>query len=295
MQSGAGDEQVDDGQVDDGGGTLRPQALLLTFLGAHVQGRRALVATSSVIEVLDRVGVSAHAARSTLSRMARRGLLERHRHGRQVYVGLTARSQEILEDGDTRIWRTDAVNGDWDGTWTLLSFSLPESWQRQRHALRARLTWAGFGPLQGGLWIAPSAVDVDVLGADLEAAAHLKSFSARALPSTDVDAMVRDAWDLESLAARYAAFVQRWEDPGLRPALPDDFARQLVLQADWLQAIRRDPRLPAQHLPPDWPAERAQRLFRTLDAEFAPQARKIAEEVLDVVPAEVERTASLGQ
>jgi hypothetical protein len=43
----------------------------------------------------------------------------------------------------------------WDGRWTLLSFTLPEFWQRQRHELRTRLLWAGFGPLQGGLWIAP--------------------------------------------------------------------------------------------------------------------------------------------
>jgi phenylacetic acid degradation operon negative regulatory protein len=48
-----------------------------------------------------------------------------------------------------------AVNRHWDGRWTLLSFTLPESWQRQRHELRIRLLWAGFGPLQGGLWIAP--------------------------------------------------------------------------------------------------------------------------------------------
>lgn len=279
-------------QVDDLAGGQRPQALLLTFLGAHLLGRDVLVATSSVIDVLGRAGVSEHATRSTLSRMARRDLLCREKRGRQVYVGLTAHSREILEDGDTRIWRTAAVDTQWDGTWTLLSFSLPESWQRQRHALRARLLWAGFGPLQGGLWIAPSALDLAALGGDLEAAEHVRMFTARALPSTDVDAMVRDAWDVELLASRYTAFLERWQAGSKRPALPDDFARQLVLQADWLQVIRRDPRLPARHLPADWPAERAQRLFLDLDAEFAPGAGRIARDVLEVVPQE--RVVSAG-
>jgi phenylacetic acid degradation operon negative regulatory protein len=275
----------EDVHVDDAAGRPKPQALLLTFLGAHLLGRDVLVSTSSVIDALGRVGVSEHAARSTLSRMARRGLLDRVRRGRQVYVGLTPRSREILEGGNVRIWHTSVVDTRWDGTWTLLSFSLPESWQRQRHALRTRLLWSGFGPLQGGLWIAPSAVDVHALAADLEAAEHLKIFSARALPPTDVDGLVRDAWDLEALAARYRAFINRWGRPERRPSLPDDFSRHLMLQCDWLQVIRRDPRLPARHLPPDWPAEHAQRLFRELDGELATEARRIAREVLDVLPA----------
>ena len=262
---------------------VRPQALLLTFFGGYVLGRDLHVATSSVIDVLDRAGVSEHATRSTLSRMARRDLLRRVRRGRQVYVGLTPRSREVLHDGEARMWRTGAVNDRWDGTWTLLSFSLPDSWQRQRHELRSRLLWAGFGPLQGGLWIAPSRVDFAAVGDGLEAAAHVKVFEARALPPTDVDALVRDAWDLDAVAARYRGFLDRWSDPGRRPELPDGLAAQLVLQTDWLQVIRRDPRLPVQHLPADWPAVRAHRLFLAIYAELDPQARADATR-LDVIP-----------
>jgi len=263
----------------------RPQALLLTFFGGYLLGRGVHVATSSVIDVLARAGVSEHATRSTLSRMARRDLLHRARRGRQVYVGLTWRSRQVLHDGEVRIWRTGAVHDTWDGTWTLLSFSLPDSWQRQRHELRSRLLWAGFGPLQGGLWVAPSPVDVAAVSDGLEAASHLKVFAARALPPTDVDALVGDAWDLDAVAARYRAFLDRWADLRHRPELPDGLATQLVLQTEWLQVIRRDPRLPAQHLPSDWPAEPAQRLFRALYAELDPRARAESA-TLDVIPDE---------
>ncbi len=263
----------------------RPQPLLLAFFGGYLLGRGVHVATSAVIDVLDRVGVSEHATRSTLSRMARRDLLRRVRRGRNVYLGLTPRSREVLHDGDVRMWRTEVVHDGWDGTWTLLSFSLPDSWQRQRHELRSRLLWAGFGPLQGGLWIAPSPVDFAVIGAGLEAAAHVKVFAASALPPTDVDALVRDAWDLDAIAGRYRGFLDRWSDRRRRPEFSDALATQLVLQTEWLQVIRRDPRLPAQHLPSDWPAEPAQRLFRALYAELDPQARA-AVAALDVIPDE---------
>jgi phenylacetic acid degradation operon negative regulatory protein len=264
-------------------GTPRPQSLLLTFFGGYVLGRGVAVATGSVLDVLGSVGVSEHATRSTLSRMARRGLLCRERHGRQVYLGLTSRSREILRDGSVRIWRVGAVNSTWDGTWTLLGFSLPESWQRQRHELRSRLLWAGFGPLQGGLWIAPSGADLTVVAGDPDLAAHLRVFTARALPPTDVDALVRDAWDLDAVAARYRGFLERWEAPGRRPRLPDSLAQQLALQTDWLQVIRRDPRLPVQHLPEGWPADRAQDLFYALNGEYDDGARAVAAR-LDVVP-----------
>jgi phenylacetic acid degradation operon negative regulatory protein len=267
-----------------GAGALRPQAVLLTFFGGYLLGRGAQVATSSVLEVLGRAGVSEHAARSALSRMARRGLLRRERRGRQVYLGLTPRTREILGDGEARVWRTDAVNHQWDGSWTLLGFSLPESWQRQRHELRARLLWAGFGPLQGGLWIAPSQVDVEAVLDGLQAGGHVRAFAASALPPTDVDGLLRDAWDLDAIAARYHGFVGRWASPGERPLFPDRLAQQLALQTDWLQVIRQDPRLPARHLPADWPAAAAQDVFRALYAELDPQARAIAAQILDVVP-----------
>ncbi len=264
-------------------GAPRPQALLLTFFGGYVLGRGVRVATASVLDVLHRVGVSEHATRSTLSRMARRGLLHRTRRGRKVYLGLTSRSRDILHDGEIRIWRLGAVNTHWDGTWTVLGFSMPESWQRQRHVLRSRLLWAGFGSLQGGLWIAPSTVDAGPLIEGLEAAEHVKVFQARAMPPTDVADLVHDAWDLDLLAARYRRFLARW-GTGARPAdPPDSLARQLLLQAEWLQIIRQDPRLPQQHLPADWPAEQAQRLFRALYADFEPAAREAAADVLDTI------------
>ncbi|MGW4523811.1 PaaX family transcriptional regulator [Amycolatopsis sp. NPDC004378] len=261
--------------------TPRPQTLLLTFLGGHILDRGIHVATASVLDVLERVGVSEHATRSTLSRMARRDLLHRVRRGRHVYVGLTDRSRAILHDGERRIWRAGAVERHWDGTWTLLGFSMPESWQRQRHALRSRLLWAGFGSLQGGLWIAPGQVDtvplLDGLGAD----GHVRVFQARALPPTEVAGIVREAWDIDQLAGHYRAFLARWQDP--ESQAPDSLARDLLLESDWLRTIRTDPRLPREHLPAAWPAEPAQELFYALSTELKPAARAIAADILDTI------------
>ncbi|MGY1812321.1 PaaX family transcriptional regulator [Blastococcus sp. SYSU D00820] len=263
---------------------LRPESLLLTFFGAYVLGRPVMVASPGVLDVMERVGVSPHATRSALARMVKKGLLVSERRGRPVYFGLTARSEEVLADGGVRIWRSGAVNRHWDGRWTLLGFSLPESWQRQRHDLRSRLLWAGFGPLQGGLWVAPDTVDVGRLLEGLAAAGHVRSFLATPAPGTDVQAMVADAWDLAELAGRYEAFLERWDGGAADRGAIDPLARQLALQAEWLRAIRTDPRLPVELLPAPWPAERAQEVFHRLHAEVEVQARATAAELLDTIP-----------
>ncbi len=265
---------------------LRPQSLMLTFLGDQVLGRDVCVYSGSVIDVFARAGIGEQATRSTLSRMAGRDLLRRQREGRRMYFGLTERSEAVLRDGEQRIWRTGAVNRRWDGTWTLLGFSLPESWQRQRHDLRSRLTWSGFGPLFNGLWIAPGEVDVSALVAELGLSAHVKVFRAHADTGTDIGRMIEETWELSDLAGRYAGFVRRWQSwEDDLPEADDALMLRLRLQTEWLQIVRRDPRLPVGHLPDDWPAEQAEKTFRTVHERLSPLVRDASERLLDLVPA----------
>ncbi|MFJ8112309.1 PaaX family transcriptional regulator C-terminal domain-containing protein [Streptomyces sp. NPDC096132] len=291
MKSRVNSSDVDDGSTgtapaSPAGPHLRPQSLLLAFFGDHVLEEGPLcVYSGSVIDVLGRVGVGEHAVRSTLTRMVNRGLLQRQRQGRRMYFGLTPHATQILHNGRTRVWHTSAVNDDWNGTWTLLGFSLPEAWQRQRHDLRSRLTWTGFGPLYSGLWIAPGDVDLSEIVAELGIAAHVKIFHARADAATDIDVMIRDTWDLETIAARYTAFGKRWIAHLDGPSV-DPLATHLCLVAEWLGAIRADPRLPARHLPSDWPARSAEETFRRIAERTTRPARQVAAALLETTPLE---------
>jgi phenylacetic acid degradation operon negative regulatory protein len=275
----------DDGDAEAANGSQpwrRPQAIMLTFCAAYMLDRDEAVYSGSLIEVLRRVGVGEHAARSTLSRMSARGLLARHRSGKRVYFSLTDQAAEVLEEGGRRLGQ--AVNRDWDGTWTLLGFSLPETRRADRHLLRSRLTWAGFGLLQSGLWIAPHAVDVERLLDGLDVVDHVKAFRAVTLPPTRINEMIADAWDLGEIAQGYRDFLRRWEANEGPPGADDPLSRQLLMAAEWLLIIRQDPRLPLRHLPPDWPAVRAERLFLHRRDTLERQARPVVEALLDRLP-----------
>ena len=74
------------------------------------------------------------------------------------------------------------------------------SLQRERHGLRSELAWAGFGPLQGGLWIAPGRVEVRAIVSGLGLDAHVRVFRAEADDLTDVRQLIGDAGTPRSCA-----------------------------------------------------------------------------------------------
>jgi phenylacetic acid degradation operon negative regulatory protein len=260
---------------------------MLTFLGNYVLHRRIAVFSGSFIEIFGRLGVGEQALRSTLTRMSGRDLLTKHRQGRRMHFGLTERSERILLDGETRIWQRDAVNTAWDGRWRILAFSMPEAWQSRRHELRSQLTWAGFGPVGNGMWIAPSRPDLDIdLGsivAGLGLEAHVKVFTGPADPPTDVPGMIRDAYDLDSVANGYLAFLDRWDQPDPLPDASDDLARYLWMTTEWLQLVRVDPLLPVRYLPAEWPATRGQEVLFGLRARYESAARALADTNIEFI------------
>lgn len=262
---------------------LRPQSIVFTLLAEHVLDRELAVFSGSFIDVLERVGIGEHATRATLTRMAERGLLARQRHGRKIYYGMTPRCVAILEDGRTRIWHDGVINTHAAPTWTLLAFSLPETHRRTRHDLRTRLSWAGFGPMQNGVWLAPAQVDVAPIIDELGLAGQARVFHVSPVAPTQAASVISETFDLDALAKRYRAFCAAWESRAARDE-SDSLVLTLRLSTQWLQIIRDDPRVPVHLLPREWPAIAAQKLFRTLHGSHRKAAEAIADKLLDVVP-----------
>ncbi|WP_049568738.1 PaaX family transcriptional regulator C-terminal domain-containing protein [Streptomyces sp. SBT349] len=263
------------------GHALRPQTLLLALFGDHVLGRGVAVATGGVIAVLNRLGVGEHATRAAVTRMTRRGLLRPVRRGRQVFLALAPRGVAVLEDGLRRL-EAEIVDRAWDGRWTLLAFSVPETRRADRHALRTHLGWAGFAPLRSGLWISPRGTDVSRVLSELDLLDHAEVFRAEATLWTDPVRIAREAWDLPAIAAGHQGFLDRWS--GEYSGELDDLSRRTRITAEWLLLIRQDPRLPMALLPPTWPGIRAQELFRTRQSQLAGAASEPAAALLTPIP-----------
>jgi DNA-binding transcriptional regulator PaaX len=251
----------------------RPQSLMLSFLGGLVVDHDLPPLPSAVLlELLGGLGVAEAAGRATLKRMTQRGLLHRTQVGRTAQYQPTPVAEDVLRRARSRV-SSSAPFDHPDGAWTLLSYSVPESRRGLRHRVRSQLTWAGFGGLRDGLWIAPGTVDVAAVFAEggLGDAAGLADwFTAQPMPSTDMDGVVRRAWDVPAVRREHERFLATWSG---RPPVDGDLARVTLLGADWLRLLRTDPGLPAQHLGPGWPAPETAALYQRTFQALEPGAR----------------------
>ncbi|WP_345470283.1 PaaX family transcriptional regulator [Actinoallomurus oryzae] len=256
-------------------GETSARSLLLTVLGEFVLPREAPVWTATIVEMLDSLGVEEKSARQALARTAGDGWLSSERVGRSVRWFLTPSGRRLLSEGAERIYAFGTPPPAWDGVWLILYVSVPESKRRLRHRLRTKLTWAGFGSPGPGMWISPMpAREPEVLsvvkGLGLDQGAM--SFTARFAAVGSEHEMVRRAWDLDAVAAQYAAFVETFG--GLEPASAHD---TMLAQTRLVHAWRRfpflDPRLPAALLPEGWIGDQARRLFADRHTEWSEVAQ----------------------
>jgi phenylacetic acid degradation operon negative regulatory protein len=250
-----------------------PQQLLFSFLGSLVLDRGYPPISSRVfLHLLGDLGVAEAAARATLARMTRKGLLARVREGRTARFSLTPWAEDLLREAKPRV-DSPAPFTHPDGEWTLLSYSMPESRRDLRHQIRARLTWAGFGGLRDGLWIAPGRADIAAIfqGPEFAGLAELADgFYSVPVEGTDVPRLLHRAWDVGAIRAEHESFIAAWTPD--RAQAGHALTRLTLLGADWLQVLRTDPGLPAEHLPDGWPSAESTALYRERFAAHAPDA-----------------------
>ena len=249
----------------------RPRSLILYVYGGFVRRLGGWISVASLVRLLGDLGVEPPTVRAALMRMKRIGLLTSSRRLGAGGYALTQEAWRILDEGDRRILASRQAARLGDG-WVLAVFSIPEARRDERHRLRSRLVWLGFGTVAPGAWIAPRRQLVEVRS-ELTALAlngYVELFEVAAQDLPEARRLVRRAWDLERLAGLYEGFTAKWE-PVLETwaaATPPDGGRAFTdyvrAIADWRRLPFLDPGLPPELLPPDWPGDRASWVYFSL-------------------------------
>lgn len=261
----------------------QPRALIVTIYGLYARESAGWLSVSALIRLMAELGVDEPAARSAISRLKLRGLLEARREVGVAGYGLSSRGAEIIAQGDRRIFHrleSSAAEG-----WLLAVFSVPEHERARRHALRSRLAWLGFGTVSAGVWIAPRQLageTRDALAMD-GLTGYVSLFAADYLAFGDVKEKVSQWWDLARLEQLYQGFIssagpvlEYWQGRGQPDPAADPgraFADYIRTLTAWRRLPFLDPGLPPDLLPRDWDGSRAAELFRQLQTLLSRPAR----------------------
>jgi phenylacetic acid degradation operon negative regulatory protein len=261
-------------------GSPSARGLLFTVLGEFVLPGGGTAWTSALIDAIARLGVEEKNVRQALMRTAADGWLAAERLGRRTRWRLTPAAEQLLTEGTERIYGFTGTAAGWDGQWLLALARVPETDRPARHRLRTRMTWAGFGSPEPGVWISPHTGRVAEATRILAGAGvtDARVFIARQMPATPETAsqatpspegaapaggvgndagMARQAWDLDGLEKDYETFLEDFAGSEAE----DPIADLIGLVHAWRRFPWVDPVLPPELLPQPWRGTRAAALF----------------------------------
>lgn len=273
---------------------LRPQSVVLTLYGDYIRYRGGEVWVGSLIKLLGSFGLSEQAIRSALSRMCRKGLLRMKRVGKNSYYSLTAEGETLLAKGARRIFHRS--DDRWDGTWHIVTYSIPEAKREVRDRLRQELVWMGFGPLGNSTWLSPYDLswEVEELAGTLGINGCLEMFRAQHLGFATSGQLVRRLWDVDRIHQGYASFLtkytSRYEEHlrrlrnGEVIAPSECFVERFMFIHEYRRFPFFDPELPLELLPQGWPRPQAAALFQAYHNLLAEPANKYFDSVFEKAP-----------
>lgn len=239
---------------------------IFALYGQYVLPRGGEIWLGTLVRSMAALGFSEAAVRSMALRLKNRGMLESRRQGRRAFYWLTGAGLDHLNRGGFRF--SLPPEGDWDGQWTVVVYSIPEERRQVRDALRDMLNWWGFGLLAPGTWLStrllPEGAEKE--WRELGVWSYLSVFRSEYWGPGDLSSVVARAFpQLPALAEQYRLYIARSEAILTRSEadlLDDDqcFAYRLRNIAEIVPLILKDPSLPTSLLPEDWPRTEAERL-----------------------------------
>ncbi|WP_448809098.1 PaaX family transcriptional regulator [Agromyces bauzanensis] len=237
-----------------------PTRQVLTIFGDYWWHTDAPLPSGALVAAMVDLGLKEGTARATLSRLVGRELLVVDRAGRRTTHRLTGRARAIIDDQADWLERFGRTEPEWDGFWSVLAFSIPESRRALRHAARSRLRWRGFALLYDGVWISPLDA-ADAARRELRELGVDDVTSMRARLTSSHPGGPQTAWDIAGIRRQYDAFLSVLDDGGVPDGAVATFAERSRLSLAWQNFRDVDVWLPSDLLPADWPRVRCRRRF----------------------------------
>ncbi len=268
---------------------LAPKAksLIVTVYGDAIAHHGGNAGLGCVIELMKPLGVNERTVRTSMHRLAVEGWFEPRAFGRRSDYRLTEVGSRRFAAAHERLYLP--TQKPWAGQWTIVAPGPAAIDAGARERLQRDLSWLGFGQLASGVMLHPDP-DTDELRALLADVGHhvlVVSGPAAAWVAPQVlDEVVRAGWNLKRLATEYEAFLNAFRpvwnalqrDDALDPER--SFALRTLLMHGYRRAILRDPMLPDELLPHDWPGAAARALCRNLYRRVEAAAERHVDAVL---------------
>ncbi|MFI0446352.1 PaaX family transcriptional regulator C-terminal domain-containing protein [Actinomadura sp. 6N118] len=262
---------------------MKPRSIVFDLFGDYVRYRGGSARLRTLSTLMGCFDVGESTVRVVLSRLRKEGWFDARRDGRESVYSLNPRSLRLLDEGRARIF--DRVRNDWDRTWHMVIYSVPETDRAVRERIRKELAWLGYGPLAPSTYICPHDRVQQVLekfADDPVVQLDTLRCQSRGLP-VDRDMAAR-CWDLDQLNEDYRQLLRTY-----RVRLPsyraghlsprEALIERMRLTSDYRRFPFRDPDLPLELLPGGWVGRETHEMFLEAHDLLGPPAETFYDEV----------------
>jgi phenylacetic acid degradation operon negative regulatory protein len=269
------------------------RSALFDLYGDHLRSRGAQAPVAALVRLLASIGIAAPAVRTAISRMVGQGWLEPVRVSAGAGYALTPRAIRRLDEAAERIYSRG--NHGWDGGWHLVVVERVRE-RTRRERVQASLRYLGYAQLDETTWLSPRP------SPELQALREAERIRLEPFAATydgDPSGLLARAWDLDGLAKAYEGWLAEARQL-IAPVSPavghlsgaessagrlsgaessDEviFAARSKLVHEWRKFLFRDPGLPAELLPSEWPGLAAAEFFNVESARLLPAASRFVD------------------
>lgn len=250
--------------------TLSGTSLISTIFGDSVLHRGGNISLASLIQLLELFGFNDRAVRTSVFRLVKNDWLCSDKIGRTSFYRITDSSRSTYLQAEQRIYNDQMK--EWDHYWDLILMSSLDT--ENKALLKKELEWLGFANISTNLMAYPGCnrIELQRLLVDLNMSEQVVVFTAETLQlfNNSVDTigrMLRTNWPIDELRQRYLQFLDIFREIGVLLMQENEqlepvqaFQIRTLLIHYYRRILLKDPALPLELLPTDWPAISARTL-----------------------------------
>lgn len=258
-------------------------SLIISYFGDYLWTCGGGIWLGNLIQAMETIGLNQRVVRSSVFRLHKDEWLTVNKVGRKSYYYLDPRRYNEMLTANKKIYHSEQVS--WSKRWNIIHTSLGPA-NSNKEQVRY-LQHKGFGLLDKDFFVQP---DLQKLTPEIKqeitrTISSAKIFQQAELYYENEDElrnMVRQCWDIERIADDYRQFVALfnpvWE---VLQTMPDEamseedaFKMRLLVIHFYRRIIVKDPELPCELLPKDWPRKEAEQLTVNIYRKVHAKAQK---------------------
>lgn len=151
---------------------------------------------------------------------------------------------------------------EWDKTWRILSYEIPEKKRELRDRLRREVSSWGLGPWHRSFWLTPHPI-IPYLKELIsqEEKAYIQAFESTHVFG-DQNILIEKVWSTSILEKKYRKLFMKWHE--VLSKEDEKVKKMKIIVADYIDIIKTDPGLPKELIGSKWIGFEAINLFKEI-------------------------------